>query len=134
MKENRSKITGFILLAIFCVFAVCALLVLWNGAGVYKRLVDRDKDQYNNRTVAGYVTTRVRQSDRAKSIRVEDFEGESALVFQEEIEGSIYETKVYSYGGYIRELFVAAGTKCTPADGEKVIAVRELLFCKEANR
>lgn len=123
--------TSFIVLAVFCLFAVCVLLVLWNGAGVYKRLVDRDRNQYDNRTAAGYVTTRVRQSDRAKSVRLEDFEGESALIFQEEIEGNVYETRIYAYDGYIRELFTAAGAECMPGDGEKVIAARELSFCRE---
>lgn len=133
MRENKSKITSLIVLMVFCIFAVCILAVLLTGAGVYKRLVDREQSQYANRTVARYVTTRLRQADLADAVRVEDFGGQSALIFQEEIEGSLYETCVYCYEGYVRELFTAAGGDFAPEDGEKVLEARQLSFDLEGS-
>lgn len=131
MREKKTKITSFIVLTVFCVFAMCILLVLLSGTGVYKRLVEREQIQYDDRTVAGYITTRVRQSDMAGSLRVEEFGGESALVFQEEIEGCVYETRIYSHEGYIKELFAAADMECAPIDGEKIFEVKKITFAQE---
>lgn len=131
MEEKKSKITSLIVLLVFCIFAMCILLVLLTGAEVYKRLVERDQMQFDNRTVARYVTTRLRQSDRAGAVRVEDFKGQSALVFSEEIGGSFYETRVYCYDGYIRELFTTAGADFDPEDGEKILEAAKLEFCSE---
>lgn len=128
MKENGLKLTNFIVLSVFCMFAVCVMLVLLTGADVYKRLLDRGQSMYDYRTAAGYVTTRIRQSDRAKSVSVELFDGESALVFREVIAGEFYETKIYAHDGYIRELFAVSESACLPGDGEKILPVQLLIF------
>ena len=72
-EQENSKITGLMALLVFAVFAVCVLGVLLTGAGVYKRLVGSGAEDYSRRTAAQYVTTRVRQADRAGSVGLEDF-------------------------------------------------------------
>ena len=132
MKEKKSKITSLIVLMVFCVFAVCILSVVLAGANVYERLVEKGQYRYEQRTAAQYITTRLRQADLSESVRIEDFEGKSALVLQEEIEGELYETYIYCYKGYIRELFITIGGKFVPEDGEKVLETEMLQF--ELNR
>lgn len=102
------------------------LAVLLTGADVYQRLAVRDQHSYDQRTAAQYLTTRVRQADRLNDVRIEPFVGQDALVFTEVIDGSTYETLVYCYDGYLRELFVAAGGSFMPEDGEKVLAAQSL--------
>lgn len=102
------------------------LAVLLTGADVYQRLAVRDQHSYDQRTVAQYLTTRVRQADRLNDVRIEPFGGQDALVFTEVIDGSTYETLVYCYDGYLRELFAAAGGDFLPEDGEKVLAAQSL--------
>ena len=59
-------------------------------------------------------------------ISVETFEGVDALVLLEEIDGIEYETRVYCYDGYLRELFAEAGGEFLPGDGEQILKAQAL--------
>lgn len=132
-EQENSKITGLMALLVFAVFAVCVLGVLLTGAGVYKRLVGSGAEDYSRRTAAQYVTTRVRQADRAGSVGLEDFGGQDALVLREKIGGSMYLTRVYCFDGWIRELFTTESGDFSPEDGEKVLEAEGLSFAMEGS-
>ncbi len=131
MKKKKTKITSLVVLLVFCIFAGCILLVLMTGADVYNRLVQREQTQFDQRTVAQYVTTRLRQGDLAGAVSVETFGGRSTLVIRETIAGNPYETRVYCYDGYVRELFSIADGDFEPVDGEKVLEAEALDFWLE---
>lgn len=130
MKKKR-KTDALLVLVLFGVFAVCILSVLLSGADAYQRLSQRDRHSYDRRTASQYLTTRVRQADRLGDISVRTFEGCPALVLTEDIDGEAYETRIYCYGGYIRELFAAEDGEFLPEDGEKVLPAESLLIEEE---
>ena len=135
MKNERKqfKISGLMALILFGVFSVCILLLLLTGADVYKSLTTRDNDVYSYRTASQYISTKVRQNDIRGMISVEDFGGEDALVLCEDIEGYIYETKLYCYDGYLMELFCEEGSELNPEDGEKILEVTSAQFSMEGS-
>ena len=128
IRQNKRQADALLVLLLFGVFAVCILSVLLTGADAYRRLSERDQSSYDQRTAAQYLTTKIRQADRVGGVSVRTFEGCCALILSEEIDGSIYETRVYHYDGYIRELFVAAEGDYLPEDGEKVMPAGSLLI------
>lgn len=128
MKERTLKITDFLALTVFAVFAVCLLLVLLTGARVYRNLVQTGQESYTDRTAAMYLTTRVRQS---QTLTVEDFGGCQALTIREEIDGDTYLTRVYWHEGHLRELFSGENAELSPEDGEKVMEAESLNFSME---
>lgn len=128
--RNKRKADNLLVLLLFAVFAVCILSILLTSADVYKRLSSRDQHSYDRRTAAHYLTTRVRQADRLGDVKIQSFEGQDALVFTETVDGTVYETLVYCYDGYLRELFVAAGGDFLPEDGEEVLAAQSLSICQ----
>lgn len=107
-EQRKTRIESLLALLLFGVFALCVLVVLLTGADAYKGLTERDRTNYDGRTAAQYLTTRVRQADALEGIRLESFAGLDALVVSEDIEGELYETRIYCYDGYIRELFAVA--------------------------
>jgi len=115
-----------LVLLLFGAFAICILSVLLTGADVYRKLSARDELSYNRRTAAQYLTMRVRQADQLGDVSIRPFEGEDALVITEVIEEDVYETLVYCYDGYLRELFAAADGGFMPEDGEKVLVAQDL--------
>ena len=123
MKRNASKITDFLALTVFAVFAVCVLLVLLYGADCYADLVRRGEETFRSRTAVGYLTTRVRQ---AESVSVTDLEGCDALVFHENTDGLSFVTYVYCYEGFLRELYCAPGASLPPSAGEKIMEAEKL--------
>lgn len=119
----KHQIDGLVALLLFGVFAVCVLAVLLSGADAYRRLTDRDMGAYERRTCVQYVATRVRQADAAGGVAVGDLGGTPALLLGAE-EG--YATWVYCHNGWLMELYAAEDGDFDPADGERVVAARDL--------
>ena len=126
MKEQKRKADAVLVLVLFGVFAVCILAVLLTSADAYRRLAERDEQSYDHRVATQYLATRVRQGDEAGRVFVETFDGVDALVLQEEIEGEVYETRVYCYDGYLRELFCWEEAELAPEDGEIVLPAQAM--------
>ena len=126
--ENKTarSIGSLAALLLFAVFAVCVLSVLLTGAGVYRRLTERDQAVFDNRTAVRYVTTRIRQADRVEGVSLRQFGGVDALVLPEQIDGDCYETWIYCYDGQLRELLVQESTFIQPEDGETVLPMESL--------
>ena len=125
-EQKQLKMGSLLALMVFGVFAACLLFLLLTGADAYQKMRQRDTATYESRTAVQYMTTRVRQADRAESITAEAFDGLDALVLLEEIEGETYETKLYCYDGWLTELYAAAGSDLSPAAGEKILELKAL--------
>ena len=97
--ESRFQTEKILPLVLFVVLAVCAVLVLLAGAGVYKRLTDRGQGAFQGRTVPLYIATKVRQADCARSVSVEHVNGADVLRLEEQIDGKGYVTRIYCYEG-----------------------------------
>lgn len=134
IREKKQHMSGVLVLLLFAVFAVCLMMVLLTGAGVYQRTVERDLAGYEVRTARQYLASRVRQSDRADSVMVSSFtwgEGDDTLTLTQYYEGDVYYTRLYVYDGYLRELFCAAEDTFLPEDGEKVLPAGDVSFSYE---
>ncbi|MBE6598238.1 MAG: DUF4860 domain-containing protein [Ruminococcaceae bacterium] len=121
--ENRiSVIAALLLLALFAVFAVAVLV---SGVRIADKVItERDGARLCRDTVQ-YVTARFRQS-QSTAVSVEDFHGQPALVFSEDIGGEVYLTRIYCYDGYLRELFAEDGIEMGAEDGEKLLSLAKL--------
>lgn len=130
---GKHRIDGVFVLLLFSIFAVCVLLVLLTGAGSYRRLTERDAESYDQRIAVQYVAAKIRGADADDCIFTGDFSGTAAsdgdtLHLLEKIGGVLYDTRVYYYEGYIRELFTAADAAFSPEDGNPVLSARGLAF------
>lgn len=118
---KKRSMSGVLVLLVFAVFTVSVLLVLLSGADTVQKLTERDRRTYHHRTAVQYLTTKVRQSDYSGAVSVEQTDGISTLVLTEVIEGISYETRIYCYGGYLRELFCGKGAGLDAAFGEEIL-------------
>lgn len=130
MKERNSPITEVLALLNLTVFALCVLLVLLAGARIYRNLVDRGQEVYEQRTALQYLTTRVHQ---AQTVEIGDLEGCEALILKETLEGETYTTYVYCYDGWLRELYAVAGAKLPPQAGEALLKGENLELKQEGS-
>ena len=142
MKRHIKRIDLSILapLLLFTVFALCVITVLLTGAKIYRNYTARDQTGYDHRTVAQYITTRIRQSDACEAFFVGDFseatpksEGDT-FFFCEVFGDETYYTRIYCHDGYLYELFALAGDPFEPCDGEKILAVGDLHFAAEGDQ
>lgn len=125
---TKHKFGGLAALLLFGVFAVCILSVLLTGASAYKRLAARNDGSYDIRTCTQYIATKIHRAQFADAVSVEDFDGANCLVLKEIIDGDTYLTRIYSYNGWLYELFCPEDGEFTPADGEKILEVNHLEF------
>lgn len=136
MKQQGKKrnMGGLLTLLLFAVFVVCVLSVLLTGADAYQRLRQRDQSSYERRTAAQYITTKVRQADQAAMVYPAAFDAPQAeaegdtLFLLEEVEGTVYSTRLYCHDGFLRELFADPEGEFAPGDGEKVLEAESVWF------
>ncbi len=121
-----NRITGLGALILFAAFALGILAVLLTGAEIYQGVTQRQEAGHQENTAVQYLATRLRQSDRMAGVAAEEAWGQEALVFSEEIGGTLYETRVYCYQGWLWELFAEAGAEFAPEDGQKLCQAQGL--------
>lgn len=125
-KTNKSSIEGLLVLLLFGIFAVCIMMVLLTGAGAYKRLVQQGQSSYTTRTVPHYLATKVRQADESGAISIGKLGEVETLEITETIGSAEYVTRIYCYGGYIRELFSGKEGSFGPGDGEPIMEAEKM--------
>ena len=124
--KDRAHMLGILFpLSLFCLFAVCAFLVVMSGAGVYQEAVRSMEDTYSTGTALTYVSEKLRSHDREGDILLTDMGGRTALLLFDEINGEIYESHIYPGEGCLCELTVRDGTEVTPSMGEEILAVKD---------
>ena len=116
-KNSGADIAVLLLFASFMIFA-CVVTLL--GITIYSGVSDRTSENYTARTALGYVTNQVR---RAESIRIVPFGDKDALEITETAADTEYITLIYTYGGWLRELYVERGTVLEPDVGVELVEV-----------
>ena len=128
---KKRNLSGVFVLLVFAVFMVSVLLVLLSGADTVQRLSERDRKTYHHRTAVQYISTRIRQADSRGAVKTEIFDDLSTLVLTEYVDSEAYETRIYCYDGYLREMFCSAGLALPHEFGEKILPMES--FTAEMN-
>ena len=123
-RRNHSIDVVFVLV-LFCTFAISVLMVLMVGASSYNDVTDSMTANYEDRTGVGYIAEKVRHYDADGGVDVGSFDGQNALILNENIDGEQYATYIYCYDGFIRELFTEAGNDLPPEAGEEIIQAED---------
>ena len=132
--KNRHIVDVAFILCLMLLFVLCALSVISLGAGIYKKNIESMKNNYDHRTACAYITEKVRQSDTNGTIFVQDLFGQNALVLQEEINGTLYNTYIYDYDGYLMELYARADLNTFyPQSGQKLLEVNSFDISQESD-
>jgi len=112
-RSRQHIIDALFTLALFCVLAASALIVVYIGADVYTSIVRRSDTSFEINTTLTFVGAKIRQNDIAidglsnEAVRIDYIEGERALVLQQIIGSRIFETWIYHYDGALYEIFLA---------------------------
>lgn len=127
--NNKHVVDIVFVLALFCVFAACALMLVTLGANVYKRTVNEMDANYSSRTAFAYITEKLRQNDSQASLSLDTLNGSPAVLLTQDFGGDTYLTYLYlDSDGYLKELFIKKGTRLgsgAPAEGQKILELRD---------
>jgi len=113
-------------LALFCVFAICSMLVIVIGANAYTSSLDRMDAAFDSRTTLSYIAGKIRQNDAVDSIYLGDIAGIPALVMEQDYDGRIFTTYIYHHEGILKELMLGPDSEAGPESGQSLIPVHSL--------
>ncbi|WP_026663223.1 DUF4860 domain-containing protein [Butyrivibrio proteoclasticus] len=120
--NKRHVIDTVFVICLMLLFLISALTVISIGANIYKKNVATTSENYAQRVSIAYITEKVRQSDVDGNVYVQRLFDQNVLVFEQTVNGSVYNTYIYSYDGYLRELFARADLdNFYPQTGQKIL-------------
>lgn len=131
--KNSHTINVVFVLAVACAFAASVLMVLMLGVRVYADIESTSKAEFSERVCLSYLSTKVHRSDVSGNVRSDEFAGIPALYIDEEIDGTAYNTVIYAYDGWLRELFCEKGLDLTPDSGTPILEVDSVSFAQMNN-
>ena len=112
--------------ALMALFAMLSILIVIAGAKVYQSVGEAEIRSHNTRTAIAYLTNKVRASDEAGMVSVEEHSGQSVLVLSGVYGQKKYNTYIYCRDGALCESFSAASSPFDPQLGEPIAEAREL--------
>lgn len=122
-KENqrgRMANTLFTIL-LFFVFVLCALFSVLIGGKVYENINSRAEENYQKCVALSYIANKVRQGDEAGRVSLTEMAGVPALKLEEQIQDSVYVTRIYYWDGRLWELFTDAESSLGVEDGNEIL-------------
>ena len=103
------------------------------GYGSFSRMNEFQDECLNTRVAMNYVSMLIRRFDVNDSVRIDDSRPVTRLVLSEDIEGEIYETRIYLYNGYLMESFVPAESPFNEEYGFEIIPLDSFAVKRESN-
>jgi hypothetical protein len=106
---KRHSLDLVVVVALFCVYAACALFLCVIGAEIYRDTAETMQQDYDQRTSVLYVAEKVRQNDIDGAVRIDSVEGTDALVLIEKQSGRDYEAWLFVQDQTLYEGLFAPG-------------------------
>ena len=121
MNKNNGKIHTIDMvfpLLFLLLFCLCALLVVMQGARIYKSTAAGLRENYTVRTAVSYLQEKLRECGDASLASVWETGGRQALLLDTVQGGETYTTCIYWEDGSLKELFTRKDNFTEPAGGQ----------------
>ena len=138
MENRSSRINDIFPILLFLVFTLSALGIVMVSVQIYQKILKQSEQSYDMEIAVAYVTEKFRSHDSLGSIDATEFAGSDALILTDTVLDETYVTIIYTYGGYLRELYVEksllegcngdSGTPILEMDGFRIEKPSDTLF------
>lgn len=128
--ERRHMVDLLFVLTLFCVFALCSILLIAVGAKVYQNTINSMEKHFTSTTSLSYIVEKIRQNDTQDGVNVQKFGGNDALVLNSTYNDELYCTYIYSYAGQLKELFTKKDITLSPEAGRNILAISDFFITK----
>ena len=124
-KPRKHTIDIVFVITLFCVFAVSVIMLTGTGAGVYQKIVNNMREDYDSRVATSYLFNKIHRADADGCVSVGRFNDSNALLLTEEIKNVNYCTYIYFYDGNLMEMFTRLDQKIDPSFGNKIMSLSD---------
>lgn len=121
IRTGSRRIDSIFVMILFFLFALTAFVLVMIGVKQYQATADSMNYNYEVRTATSYLREKIRQNDSHAAISIDNIEGTDVLSLKSEVNGIVYYTYIYYYGGYLRELYVQDGSSFSLSSGQQII-------------
>ena len=125
-RYGLGTVTAWVVLALILLFAGLSVALIALGGQAYRATLNTADENAQRRASVGYVTGKIHTFDCRNAVRVEQMTLGDAdtdvLILSEEIDGEMYETRIFCADEMLREQFVSADTALESADDGEMIA------------
>lgn len=122
--KNNHIIDLFFTLALFGVFAISAIFVVFFGAKVYESTVNSMTHNFTSRTAISYITEKIRHRDTQGSISMTTFNDSPAVVLLKRKDLDFESTYIYVEDGYLTEITVDGTDLPDKNKGQKLLELQ----------
>lgn len=123
IKQKNHVVDLLFSLALFCVFAASALIIVIMGADVYQKSVNDMNRNSTIRTSLSYLSEKIHQNDAENGIRIDQLNDLPSLVLIQNLNGETYETWIYAYDGMLCEIMTDLENGFTPEEGQPILEI-----------
>lgn len=124
--KKQHTIDILFVLALFCVFTLSALAVIYIGSRVYSSTVDTMDINFHNHVALDYITEKIHQNDSGNNIETQTKDNLEVLSIHETYNQQTYTTYIYSYDSQLKELFISDEEPFHKEDGENIMEIDSL--------
>lgn len=117
-------------LLLFCLFAVCACLMIALSAQAYQKIQKEQQLHFETMNVFSYINNKIKENDLADSIEVMNIEGIDVLRLLNMEGDFVTATYIYSMDGMLYEIYAAADMEVSLDDGRALIECGSVSFDK----
>ena len=127
--DKRMSSQPFTLL-LFCLFAICACLMMASSALAYQKIHNAREQHFETMNILSYINNKIKENDLADSIEVLVMDDIDVLKLTN-VEGNIQTaTYIYSMNGLLYEIYAAADVVVSLDDGRALIDCGNVTFEK----
>lgn len=133
MKSKRplgsmQGISGIFIFLLIGVFAIFSITLVLTGVNVYRHVADAAAHNADYQLAISYLCNKVRAYDHVGGVRIQEQDGVQRLCLEEELEGEMYETRIFQTGDTIYEQFALAEDEFDPEMGVELTKVKAMRF------
>lgn len=111
--------------ALFFVFALCALTVLLLSARIYQSTTENSSRNHTARTGLSYISEKIHQNDTDGNVHIGQLNGHEALILTQTYDDAIYSTYIYAYDKELKELFLKEDAQADLSAGTTILEIQD---------
>lgn len=128
MQKNNHFIDLIFVIALFFLFSFSACTMILLGANIYQKTLNNLNHHFDSNTVPMYLVEKIHQNDSAQSVSIEMIENQSVLQLTQNIQDISYSTYLYTFDGYLYELFTRSDLDFSFSDGQRILPLDSISF------
>ena len=127
-KRGDHSVSGLFAFVLIGLFTLLSLAIIVAGIHSYRTMGDSARRASQERIALGYVSGKLRASGDARRVSIREEKGVKLLVITDDVEGTTYETRIFTADGKLCEQFCESDLSFSPEDGEQIAALPGFAF------